>query len=663
MDSLVHFLRPELLLLLLLIPILLLLMRRSVTLENTWAQHINPALLSALQGHSGQKKHSGGSGIIVALLAALLIVAASGPSWHERAQPVTKVVDNIVVVLDLSLSMLAEDTPPSRLVRAKQKIVDLLGYRTEGSTALIAFSGDSFVVTPLTDDTRTIESNLAALGPLLMPVIGSRADLAITQAIEVFENSKLNSGRIVLVTDGVAAHQATSITEQLSRTKFDLNIISVGTESGAPILMPNNRGYLQDNGAIVIPKTDVAALKQLAFDNSGEFSELTLSDEDLNALSLKELKSFTSQDNQDGVIEEELMSFDQWEDMGFIFLAVALPLCLIAYRQGVLLLLFIMILPESGSAFELQDLWKTKDQQASEKQQAGDFEGAAELYASEKHRAEALYRSGEYEQAAGLYKKHPDATSSFNKGNSLAKANKLDEAIQAYEEALALDPTLEDAAFNKKLVEELKQKHSQQNQSNDQDTGKNGEQGQQDQNQSSDSQNDSENSNNSESDDQGEQQNNSDSNEEQSSAENDRSSQEQSQSGQSDNNENRRGDSEQSPNPPTPQSAEDIVQRNEEQKQQFEQAQQNVEQEQNSPSDGTPNGLSESDLEPLDNQDKEQLNDGSMAIEGDLSSEEQQSYEQWMRRVPDDPSGLLRRKFEQQSRQRGRESNPEEPLW
>lgn len=660
MDSFVHFLRPELLLLLLLIPVLLLLMRRGVTLENTWAQHINPALLSALQGHSGQKKHSGGSGIIVALVAALLIVAASGPSWQERAQPVTKVVDNIVVVLDLSLSMLAEDTPPSRLVRAKQKIVDLLGYRTEGSTALIAFSGDSFVVTPLTDDTRTIESNLAALGPLLMPVIGSRADLAITQAIEVFENSKLNSGRIVLVTDGVAAHQATSITEQLSRTKFDLNIISVGTESGAPIPLPNNRGYLQDNGAIVIPKTDVAALKQLAFDNSGEFSELTLSDEDLNVLPLKELKSFTSQDNQDEVIEEELMSFDQWEDMGFIFLAIALPLCLIAYRQGALLLLFIMILPETGSAFELQDLWKTKDQQAYEKQQAGDFEGAAELYASEKHKAEALYRSGEYEQAASLYKKHPDATSSFNKGNSLAKANKLDEAIAAYEEALALDPTLEDAAFNKKLVEELKQQQSQQSQSSDQEAGENG---QQEQSQNSDSQNDSENSNNSGSGDQGEQQNNSDSTKEQSDAKNESSSQEQSQSGQSATDENRRSDSEQSPNSSTPQSAEDIEQRNEEQKQQAEQAQQNAEQEQNSPSDGTPNGLSQSDLEALDNQDKEQLNDGSMAIEGDLSSEEQQSYEQWMRRVPDDPSGLLRRKFEQQSRQRSRESNPEEPLW
>ena len=554
MDSFVHFLRPELLLLLLLIPVLLLLMRRGVTLENTWAQHINPALLSALQGHSGQKKHAGGSGIIVALVAALLIVAASGPSWQERAQPVTKVVDNIVVVLDLSLSMLAEDTPPSRLVRAKQKIVDLLGYRTEGSTALIAFSGDSFVVTPLTDDTRTIESNLAALGPLLMPVIGSRADLAITQAIEVFENSKLNSGRIVLVTDGVAAHQATSITEQLSRTKFNLNIISVGTESGAPIPLPNNRGYLQDNGAIVIPKTDVAALKQLAFDNSGEFSELTLSDEDLNALSLKELKSFTGQDNQDGVIEEELMSFDQWEDMGFIFLAIALPLCLIAYRQGALLLLFIMILPETGSAFELQDLWKTKDQQAYEKQQDGDFEGAAELYVSEKHKAEALYRSGEYEQAANLYKKHPDATSSFNKGNSLAKANKLDEAIEAYEEALALDPTLADAAFNKKLVEELKQQ-SQQNQSNDQEAGENGEQGQQDQNQNSDSQNDSDNN---ESSDQGEQQNKSDSTEEQSDVNSESSPQEQSQSGQSDNNENRRGDSEQSPESSTPQSAEDI---------------------------------------------------------------------------------------------------------
>lgn len=666
METNLHFLRPELLLLLFLVPGLMLLMRRGVTLENTWAQHINPDLLNALQGHSGQKKRTARTSVVIAIVASLLIVAASGPSWQERAKPVTKIVENITIVLDLSLSMLAEDTPPSRLVRAKQKIVDLLRYRTEGSTALIAFSGDSFVVTPLTDDTRTIESNLAALGPLLMPVIGSRADLAITQAIEVFENSSLNSGRIILVTDGVAPHQANSITEQLSRTKYSLNVIAVGTESGAPIPLPNDRGYLQDNGAIVIPKTDLSQLERLALENDGVFSELTLSDADLEALSLTKVAPLNRQEVEDDTAHQDQLKFDQWEDMGFIFLAVALPLCLIAYRQGALLVLLIMVLPETGSAFELSDLWQTKDQQAYAKQQAGDYEAAAELYSSQTHKADALYRAGKYEEAAKLYGEQSSAIARFNRGNSLAKANRFKEAIEAYEEALEIDPNLSDAVYNKKLVEQIQQQQEQQNGSNDQKSDQNDQQSESgDSNQESTDQNSESNK----------QQTNSDNANEQNSSNDGESSQDQSQeASQQSQPKDQEGSSQQSGQPSndlddqskdsqTPQTSEDIKQRNEQQRQQADQPQ-SAKQDGSEPSASeTTEGFNSSEFDVSEDPNDEPLNDGSMAIEGELSSEEQQSYEQWMRRVPDDPSGLLRRKFEQQSRQRSRESNPEEPLW
>ena len=77
------------------------------------------------------------------------------------------------MVLDLSYSMNSEDLAPSRLARARQKMLDLLVQRKEGQTGLIAYAGDAHIVTPLTDDTPTIANLLPALAPDMMPVPGS----------------------------------------------------------------------------------------------------------------------------------------------------------------------------------------------------------------------------------------------------------------------------------------------------------------------------------------------------------------------------------------------------------------------------------------------------------------------------------------------------------
>jgi Ca-activated chloride channel homolog len=79
-------------------------------------------------------------------------VGLAGPSWERLPQPVEQRTDALVIVLDLSLSMFAEDVAPSRVVRARQKIADILRQRDEGLTALVAYAGDAHAVVPLTDD-------------------------------------------------------------------------------------------------------------------------------------------------------------------------------------------------------------------------------------------------------------------------------------------------------------------------------------------------------------------------------------------------------------------------------------------------------------------------------------------------------------------------------
>ncbi|KZZ72865.1 hypothetical protein A3765_12885 [Oleiphilus sp. HI0130] len=646
-----HFLRPELLALLVLLPLLIWLLRKGVTRDNSWSQHINPTLLQAMQGKQNvARKKRTRTGLLSTSLA-LLLIAAAGPSWIEKTQPATQRSDNMVVIMDLSLSMLSEDTPPSRLVRAKQKIVDLLSMRKEGSTALIAFSGDSFVVTPLTDDMRTIESNLAALEPLIMPVIGSRPDLAVDQAKDLLAKTGSSTGRIVLVTDGVAPHQIDRITDMLTSTEFELNIIAVGTEEGGPIKLPDNRGYLKDGGSVVIAKTELAPLRALAIENRGVFSELALNDSDLEAINAA--GTLLSSEHQQNAIRGE---FDQWEDMGFLFLVLALPLCLLAYRQGGLLILLIFISPQQADAFEFSDLWLTPDQQAQRQAQQGNYDIAAQLYASPRHKADALYRSGNYEQAAELYSQFEDAENLYNLGNARARAGQLPEALEAYERSLEKAPLNKQALANKAIIERMLEEQEQaggppSEQAEGQDSQQGSETNSDQQSQQQQSQQQGQSSEDTNSQEGGQR----------SSQKQDENQQDQAQQSTSNTTDNTaQSEDEAQHSQALPESTSDIEQMNQ-------QAQQSQGGSENSdPNTKKAESLADTSLTPEQRKALEEqtpTENQSMAIEESLSSEEQRSYEQWMRRVPDDPSGLLRRKFEQQARERSREHNSEEPLW
>ncbi len=147
-----HLMRPQWLWTLLPALVLLLLLWRQRSRNGSWQSVIVPDLLRYLVSDSGASRSSNLLPLVFLgwLLAAL---AASGPSWQKLPQPVHQKQDALVVLLDLSYSMKSADLAPSRLERARQKLLDLLQQRREGQTALIAYAGDAHIVTPLTDDT------------------------------------------------------------------------------------------------------------------------------------------------------------------------------------------------------------------------------------------------------------------------------------------------------------------------------------------------------------------------------------------------------------------------------------------------------------------------------------------------------------------------------
>src|SRR5690606_11113883 len=119
---------------------------------------------------------------------AVAITALAGPVWQKIPQPVERNTDALVICWDLSPSMLAEDVKPSRLVRSRLKLIDLLKTRRDGQVALIAYSGEAYTVTPLTDDRQTLINLLPALSPTTLPTVGSNPEMALNMAVQLLKD-------------------------------------------------------------------------------------------------------------------------------------------------------------------------------------------------------------------------------------------------------------------------------------------------------------------------------------------------------------------------------------------------------------------------------------------------------------------------------------------
>ncbi len=447
-----HFLRPAFLLL---VPLVLLLgwWLSSHPMANRWARHVPADKLRALSLAPGR----GGRQIFIALALAwvLACLALAGPSWEQRPVPGVRDQQPLVVLLDLSPSMLASDLRPDRLTRARFKLIDLLRIRTDGQTALIAYADDPHVVSPLTDDARTIEALLPALSPEIMPVPGSRTEDAFAMALELLSNAGMDRGHVLLVTDGVVP-QAQRRMQSIRPAGVRLSILGIGTEEGAPI--PALTGFVRDGrDQIVVASLNRSELQSLARSMGGRYADLAPDDSDIAFL----LAGLEQQASPDG--EENAINFDQWYDMGYWLALLLLPFALYAWRRGLVfalplgLGLGLMLAPDSGQAQEWQDLWLRPDQRAFLALEQGNLAEAERQ----------LNRTG---HAGGLYLL----------GNTLAQQGRLEEALSAYQRALEQNPQHQNARYNHDRIREfLENQQADQQPSGEQDsqTGGNGESG------------------------------------------------------------------------------------------------------------------------------------------------------------------------------------------
>ena len=450
-----HFLRP--LWLLALIPVLLFFfaMWRVNSVVTAWDKAIDKNLLPYLLDRS---KNASQRTPLILLFAvwALSILALAGPVWEQLPQPVQKREDALVIVFDLSLSMFAPDHSPNRLDLAKRKLRDILALREEGQTALVVYAGDAHTVTPLTDDVVTIEALVPSLSPNIMPLFGSKPVEAIELAIGLLDGTDASRGKVLLMTDGISGFdEELLITELFADNDYELLIMGIGTEEGAPI-RTNDGNFLTDEaGALIIPTLNKNVLQSLANRVSGRYHDIQLADSDLAFL----LSDFELLDeNQMSDVEEE---FDVWYEFGPWLLLLVLPIAAMSFRRGWLFSLVLitgsgMMLPsQQAQALEWKDLWMTKDQQAAEAFASEEHSTAALLFEATDWAGAANYKAANYEAAVASFSAIDTVDGHYNRGNALALSGNYAESIAAYDMALSLELGHADSLQNKAIVEQL----------------------------------------------------------------------------------------------------------------------------------------------------------------------------------------------------------------
>lgn len=582
-----HWLRPEWLLALPLVGLLTWGLARRRLAPGSWQLVVDPALAPHVLSRT-QIKGLTYRWWLTLLGGVLATVALAGPSWNRVEQPVFRSEQSVVIALDLSRSMDAQDLVPSRLARARLKILDILESRTSGQTALVVYSSNAFTVTPLTTDADTVAALVNSLSTDIMPSRGSYPLAAIHKGRQLLEQAGVAFGEVLLVTDGGSSPGAERAAEQLQSAGYTLSVLGVGTSDGAPIPRAGG-GFVTDrSGNLAVPRLEQTALRRLAAAGGGRFAEMTADNSDIERLMSGEIGDGSESDNS--------LATDLWQEEGPWLCLLLLPIAAMAFRRGLVLMLLVFVLPapQTAQAFSWNDLWQTKDQQARSLLEEGEADQAAELFENPQWRAVANYRKGDYTNSAAGFGNQEDIDSLYNLGNALAKLGQFESAIDAYEEVLEIDPTAEDAMYNRDLLKDMLE----QNQDSQE-----GEQGNQDGSESGG----------------GAQQSEGESQSEQSGEEG--STGEPGEGG------------EQSVRDEENASQEDLDALQEELQRAAQEAQEAGEPQEQE-------GMSEAEAQAMRR-----------------AQEQQQAMEQWLRRIPNDPGGLLRRKFRYQYQRQGKDQD------
>jgi Ca-activated chloride channel family protein len=546
-----HFERPKVLWLVLL-PILFLLFelfpaRKTLDNTNKLRKFIDEHLIKHITNpFSTQKNYS--RNLYFCLFFMLCITAIANPRWNYKEEEVFKPNVNLVLLLDVSKSMNVEDEKPNRIERAKQEIEDIIKSTEGASIGLIAFADNQHIIAPITDDKNALKYFLSAIDKSLFNERGSRIDKGIDAAARMLKQYKDGDNFIVILSDG--GFESKKSYEDLLNENQNTNIIGIGFGGAQGAGIPDEQGgWIKDEmGKMVISKLDDVEFKKIV-SNENYVKASYLDDDTKKIIDL--IKNKTNHNNNKQKTDRV------WNDRFYIPLIFAMLIFLFKFRKSAAfpVVLIILCLPNASfaadkkptSAINIENIkheilqkfskyFKNEDQQAAENFNANNYGEAATNFKSPYNKGLAEFKGGNLQQSAADFDSYIaniqndknannlKADALYNKANAQIFMPDVEASIKTYEQALSLNPNHTLAKHNleiaKKILEQKKKQEEQQKQQQEKNNKNN--KNKKDKNKNSDDkkESDSQDQNKDENKNDNSQQNSNDKNNQQSQSEN-----------------------------------------------------------------------------------------------------------------------------------------------
>ncbi|HAS6347429.1 TPA: VWA domain-containing protein, partial [Vibrio vulnificus] len=377
------------------------------------------------------------------------LIALASPSWQTSSRPIFSTQHNRVLIMDMSQSLYAKDISPSRLQQAKYKAMDLLPMWKEGSTSLIAYAGDAYILSPLTSDSKTLSNLVANLSPELMPYQGAYLPNAIRLALAQLAKGDTVEGDIVVISDDVDDQELSESLQLLKGKQVRVSVLAVATPDGAPIPLPDGRLLSDTAGQIVVARSNLLNMANLAQKTSGSFAPIQFGNQDVAQIAALTQTSNTMMDHK----EQADQRSDVRENGGYWLVPILLLLALPLFRRGDIWMMALVLIPILTTPQVEASPFLNSDQQGKALFDQQDYAAAAKTFEDTNWRGAAAYQAGEYDLAAQQFAQSQSAESLYNLGNALAQNGQYDDALEAYQKALEKNPNLKQAQANRQVVE------------------------------------------------------------------------------------------------------------------------------------------------------------------------------------------------------------------
>ena len=461
------FLKPEYLYLML-IPLLVLIILIA-TNKSTLDRYYSKEVLKRLKisdGSIGQK----GRNIFLFLALILMTIALARPVIPKGEVNVKSSTTDILLAIDVSKSMLADDMYPNRLEFAKKRAIEFMRSFNSARFGVVAFSNVGFLVSPLSEDIPTVEYLVKNLNTDSLNQKGTDLMTPLQLANKFLKNEKEKV--LVIFSDGGDSKDFSKEIAYAKEHNIKVYIYAVGTKRGSTI--KENGVVLTDKkGNIVITRLN-GAIKELALKSGGAYIVGDYSGQSIKALekAIKQKIYETNKREKKIKTYKELFYYPLWAAIVFMLFGFSsMPRKRLKRVAPILLIAFMMFVPtlKASSLFDFQTINKADNSYKND-----DFKESAKLYGKllkdkqtpELHYdlANSLYKQRKYKEALKEYEQVNSKDSSlmfkkyYNEGNAYAYMKKFDEAIKAYEKALKINPKDEDARHNLELIKKLKKK-------------------------------------------------------------------------------------------------------------------------------------------------------------------------------------------------------------